>query len=467
MKVYNTLTRRKEEFQPLEEGKVKMYVCGPTVYNYFHIGNARTFIIFDCIRRYMEYRGYEVNFIQNFTDIDDKMIRKAEEEGVTLKALGDYYIQQYYQDADALKIKRATYNPRATEYIEEIIQFIQDLLDRGVAYEIQGDVYFSTRKYEGYGKLSGQNLEDLQSGARIEVDSRKRDALDFALWKTAKPGEPYWMSPWGKGRPGWHIECSCMAYNLLGETIDIHAGGTDLVFPHHENEIAQSESRTGKPFAKYWLHGAFVNVDNKKMSKSLGNFHTAREILATYDPEVVRLFMLSGHYRTQINFSMELLDSAKSSLERMYNALNRLNGYLSSAPEVPGDFAAEEEVRTLLLSHKERYLEKMDDDFNTADAISTIFEMLREMNIRITETTSAPLVRFAMDLLVELGSPMGILQTPVGGNLEHEVEMLIEKRQEARRNREFQEADRIRDELAARGILLEDTPQGVRWSVKK
>ena len=464
MKVYNTLTRQKEEFVPLEEGKVRMYVCGPTVYNLFHIGNARTFIIFDTIRKYLEYKGYEVNFVQNFTDIDDKMIKKAQDTDTTVKELGDRYIMEYYQDADKLKIKRATVNPRATEYIEEMISFISELIEKGLAYEVDGDVYYSTKSFAGYGKLSGQNLEDLQSGSRVEVDERKKDPMDFALWKKVKPYEPSWKSPWGFGRPGWHIECSCMALNLLGETIDIHAGGTDLVFPHHENEIAQSEGRSGKTFAKYWLHGAFINVDNRKMSKSLNNFFTAREILEKYDSEVVRLFMISGHYRTQINFTIELLDSAKASLERMYNALTRLNGYLSTASE---EAQPEEElVKASLLLYKERFIEKMDDDFNTADAISVIFELIRDVNIKINETSSKALIHFAMELLRDLGSPLGILQNSVGGTLEEEIEALIEKRNEARKNRDFATADKIRNDLAAEGIILEDTPSGVRWSKK-
>lgn len=464
MKVYNTLTRQKEEFVPLEEGKVKMYVCGPTVYNLFHIGNARTFIIFDTIRKYLEYKGYEVNFVQNFTDIDDKMIKKALDTDTTVKELGDRYIMEYYKDADKLKIKRATVNPRATEYIDEMIKFISELIEKGLAYEVDGDVYYSTKSFAGYGKLSGQNLEDLQSGSRVEVDERKKDPMDFALWKKVKPYEPSWKSPWGFGRPGWHIECSCMALNLLGETIDIHAGGTDLVFPHHENEIAQSEGRSGKPFAKYWLHGAFINVDNRKMSKSLNNFFTAREILEKYDAEVVRLFMISGHYRTQINFTIELLDSAKASLERMYNALTRLNGYLSTASE---DVQPEDEtVKASLLSYKERFIEKMDDDFNTADAISVIFELIRDVNIKINENSSKALITFAMELLRDLGSPLGILQNSVGGTLEEEIEALIEKRNEARKNRDFATADKIRNDLAAEGIILEDTPSGVRWSRK-
>lgn len=464
MKVYNTLTRTKEEFVPLQEGKVKMYVCGPTVYNLFHIGNARTFIIFDTIRRYLEYRGYEVEFVQNFTDIDDKMIKKAQDTGTTVKELGDRYILEYYQDADRLKIKRATVNPRATEYIKEMVKFIGELMDRGLAYAVDGDVYFSTKAFGTYGKLSGQNLEDLQSGARIDVDDRKKDPMDFALWKASKPGEPFWKSPWGEGRPGWHIECSCMALNLLGETIDIHAGGTDLIFPHHENEIAQSEGRSGKTFARYWLHGAFINVDNKKMSKSLNNFFTAREILEKYDPEVVRLFMLSGHYRTQINFTMEVLDAAKASLERMYNALNILHGYLGNAPLQGAE--EEEPLKEELLAYKTRFLEKMDDDFNTADGISVIFELIREVNSRIHEGSSKALVQEVIDLLVDLGSPLGIMQSPVGGDLNAEVESLIEKRQQARKARDFALADKIRNELLEQGIVLEDTPQGVRWSRK-
>ncbi|MBW8382166.1 MAG: cysteine--tRNA ligase [Youngiibacter sp.] len=462
MKVYNTLTRKKEEFVPIEEGKVRMYVCGPTVYNLFHIGNARTFIIFDTIRKYLEYRGFEVKFVQNFTDIDDKMIRKANDTGITVKELGDKYITEYYKDADALKIKRATVNPRATGYISEMVKFISELISKGYAYETDGDVYFSTVRFNEYGKLSGQNLDDLMSGARIEIDERKKDPMDFALWKAAKPGEPSWESPWGPGRPGWHIECSCMAYDLLGETIDIHAGGTDLVFPHHENEIAQSESRTGKTFARYWLHGAFVNVDNRKMSKSLNNFFTAREILEKYDNEVVRLFMLSGHYRTQINFTMELLDSAKASLERMYNALTRLNGFLASADE-----GTDPKIIEMIDSYKSRYIEKMDDDFNTADAISVIFELIKEINTSVDETSGKGTLEYAMSVLRELGKPIGIMQNEVGGSLENEVEELIEKRQQARKEKNFKLSDSIRDELSAKGIVLEDTPQGVRWSIRK
>ncbi|MHB9946907.1 cysteine--tRNA ligase [Clostridium botulinum] len=462
MKVYNTLTNKKEEFLTLVPGEVKMYVCGPTVYNFFHIGNARTFVVFDTIRRYLEYRGYKVKFIQNFTDIDDKMIKRANEEGSTVKELGDRFIKEYYKDADDLNIERATKNPRATEFMEEIIKFVSDLIEKGYAYEIDGDVYFSTKKFNSYGKLSGQNLEELQLGARINVDERKKDPMDFAIWKSQKPGEPAWESPWGMGRPGWHIECSCMAYNLLGETIDIHAGGSDLSFPHHENEIAQSEARTGKQFAKYWLHSAFVNVNNQKMSKSLNNFFTAREILEKYDADVLRMFMLSGHYRTQINFSMELLDSTKAALDRLYNSINNLENLLD---EVKNEQLRDEELeyKNELQKYKEKYIEKMDDDFNTADAISIIFDLIRDVNTNVTIESSKELVKYTLDLIRELGSPLGILQESTKASLEEEIEKLIEERQKARKEKNWALADKIRDNLKERGIVLEDTPQGVRW----
>ncbi|AUM97285.1 TPA: cysteine--tRNA ligase [Clostridium botulinum] len=462
MKVYNTLTNKKEEFVTLVPGEVKMYVCGPTVYNFFHIGNARTFVVFDSIRRYLEYRGYKVKFIQNFTDIDDKMIKKANEEGTTVKELGDRFIKEYYKDADDLNIERATKNPRATEFMDEIIRFVSDLIEKGYAYEIDGDVYFSTKRFGDYGKLSGQNLEELQLGSRINVDERKKDPMDFAIWKSQKPGEPAWKSPWGMGRPGWHIECSCMAYNLLGETIDIHAGGSDLSFPHHENEIAQSEARTGKQFAKYWLHSAFVNVNNQKMSKSLNNFFTAREILEKYDADVLRMFMLSGHYRTQINFSMELLDSTKAALDRLYNSINNLENLLD---EVKNEElrAKELEYKNELQKYKEKYIEKMDDDFNTADAISVIFDLIRDVNTNITIESSKELVKYTLDLIRELGNPLGILQESTKASLEEEIEKLIEERQKARKEKNWALADKIRDNLKERGIVLEDTPQGVRW----
>lgn len=462
MKVYNTLTRQKEEFRPITLGEVKMYVCGPTVYNFFHIGNGRTFIVFDTIRRYFEYRGYKVDFIQNFTDIDDKMINKANDEGITVRELGDKYIKEYYQDADALKIERATVNPRATEFIDDIIKFVQELIDAGFAYEIDGDVYYSTKKFKGYGKLIGQNLEDLQAGARISVDERKKDPMDFAVWKAQKANEPGWESPWGVGRPGWHIECSCMAKKLLGDTIDIHAGGMDLKFPHHENEIAQSEALTGKPFANYWMHAAFVNVDNKKMSKSLNNFFTAREILEEYDSDAIRFLMLSGHYRIQINFTKELLDSAKSSIERLYNCINNLENLKN---EVNRKELNEEEKGYLksLDKYRERFIEKMDDDFNTADAISVLFDLTKDINNNVNFDSSIELCENAEALIRELGKPLGILQNQLKKDLETEIQELIDKRQEARKNRDFALADKIRDDLKNRNIVLEDTPQGVRW----
>ncbi|MBP1863793.1 cysteinyl-tRNA synthetase [Clostridium tetanomorphum] len=462
MKVFNTLTRKKEEFIPIKPGEVSMYVCGPTVYNYFHIGNGRTFIVFDTVRRYLEYKGYKVNFIQNFTDIDDKMIKRANEEGTTVKELGDRFIKEYYKDADALNIERATVNPRATEFMDEIINFVEDLIDKGYAYEIDGDVYFETKKFNEYGKLSGQNLEDLQLGARIDVDERKKDPMDFAVWKKQKPGEPAWESPWGLGRPGWHIECSCMAHKLLGETIDIHAGGYDLIFPHHENEIAQSECRTGKSFAKYWMHSAFLNVNNQKMSKSLNNFFTAREILERYEPDVVRLFMLSGHYRAQLNFSEELLESAKSGLDRLYNAIGNLENLLN---EVTQESIQENEKDYLrhLEEYKNRYIEKMDDDFNTADAISVIYDMVRDVNTNVGANSSMELVKYSLNMIRELGKPLGILQKSIKGNIDEEIEKLIEQRQQARKTKDWALADKIRDELKERGIVLEDTPQGVRW----
>ena len=462
MRIYNTLTRQKEDFIPIVPDEVKMYVCGPTVYNFFHIGNGRTFIVFDTIRRYLEYRGYKVTFIQNFTDIDDKMINKANDEGITVKELGDKYIKEYYQDADALQIERATVNPRATEYIKDIIKFVEELIEAGFAYEVDGDVYYSTKKFIDYGKLAGQNLEDLQAGARISVDERKNDPMDFAVWKSQKPGEPSWESPWGLGRPGWHIECSCMAKKLLGDTIDIHAGGMDLKFPHHQNEIAQSEAVTGKPFAHYWVHAAFVNVDNKKMSKSLNNFFTAREILEEYDADAVRFLMLSGHYRIQINFTKELLDSAKASIERLYNGINNLENLKEEVNKKAMDNGEQDYLKSLD-KYKERFIEKMDDDFNTADAISVLFDLVKDLNNTISINSSVELCEKAEALIRELGNPLGILQNRMKKDLETEIQELIDKRQQARKDRDFALADKIRDDLKDRNIVLEDTPQGVRW----
>jgi cysteinyl-tRNA synthetase len=462
IKIFNSMTRKKEEFVSLTPGEVKMYVCGPTVYNFFHIGNARTFVVFDTIRKYFEYRGYKVNFIQNFTDIDDKLIKKANEEGTTVKEIAERYIKEYYKDADALNIKRATVNPRATEFIDEIIKFIKDLIDKGYAYEVDGDVYFDTKKFKEYGKLSHQNLEELEAGARIDVDERKKDPMDFVLWKAQKPGEPGWESPWGIGRPGWHIECSAMSSTLLGKTIDIHGGGVDLQFPHHENEIAQSEARNGQTFVKYWMHSAFVNVNNNKMSKSLNNFFTAREILEKYDAEVIRLFMLSVHYRNPVNFSLELLDSSKAALERLYNSVNNLEHVIENAEdrELNED---EKAFASKLDDYRNRYIEVMDDDFNTADGIAVIFDMVRDINTNIKESSPKSLAEKALSLIRELGKPLGILQKSTKGDLEEEIQRLIDERQKARKEKNFALADKIRDDLKARGIILEDTPQGVKW----
>ena len=462
MKIFNSMTRTKEEFIPLKAGEVNMYVCGPTVYDYFHIGNARTFIVFDTVRRYFEYSGYKVNYVQNFTDIDDKMINRANNEGITVKELGERFIKEYFQDADALGIERATVSPTATEYMEEIILFVSGLIEKGFAYEIDGDVYFDTKKFNEYGKLSGQNLDDLQAGARIRVDERKRDPMDFAIWKSEKPGEPSWDCPWGKGRPGWHIECSCMANKLLGETIDIHAGGADLKFPHHENEIAQSEARNGKTFSNYWMHSAYLNIENKKMSKSLNNFFTAREILKRYDAEVIRLFMLSAHYRTPLNFSDDLLESAKASKERLYNAIGNLERLIEEVSSV--SLTDEENIYLAGLgSYQEKFIEKMDDDFNTADAISIIFDLIKDINTNVTIDSSSELAKACLDLIRELGKSLSLLQDSTVCDISLDIENLIEQRQVARKEKNWARADEIRDILKAEGIVLEDTPQGVRW----
>ena len=461
MRVYNTLTKQKEEFVPLHEGEVRMYSCGPTVYDYFHIGNARPFIIFDTLRRYLEYKGYKVLFVQNFTDIDDKMIRRANEEGITVKELGDRFINEYFRDADALGIRRATFHPRATQHIGDMIALIRRLIEKGMAYEVDGDVYFDTSAFPEYGKLSGQNLEELEAGARVEVEEGKRNPMDFALWKAQKPGEPAWDSPWGKGRPGWHIECSVMAMKYLGETIDIHAGGQDLIFPHHENEIAQSETVTGKPFARYWMHNGYININNQKMSKSLGNFFTVREILERFDGEVVRFFMLSAHYRNPINFSEDMLKQAQSALERLYNCKANLLHAMENAPtnelsKEEGDFVQK------LAEFKGRFEEAMDDDINTADALAAIFDMVRDINSQLNPHSSKQFAEKAYALLDELTGVLGLLRKDPRQELDPEIKALIEKRQQARKAKNWALADQIRDELKSRGIILEDTPQGVR-----
>jgi len=459
MKLYNTLTKRKEEFVPLKPGEVKMYSCGPTVYNYFHIGNARPFIVFDVLRRFLEYRGYKVTFVQNFTDIDDKMIRRANEENTTVFEIAEKYIREYYVDARGLGIKDATIAPRATENIDAIIDMIKTLVDKGYAYVVDGDVYYKTSKFEEYGKLSGHNQEDLEAGARIEVDERKENAMDFALWKAQKPGEPAWDSPWGKGRPGWHIECSAMANRFLGETIDIHSGGQDLIFPHHENEIAQSEACNGKIFARYWLHNGFININNEKMSKSKGNFFTVRDIVKHYDYEVIRFFLLSAHYRSPINFSDALLEQARNALDRIYECRNNLNFLLSNAKDT-----FEEDVYGNLESYRDRFIEALEDDLNTADALAVIFELVREINTRITADSGVgkKTVSKALALLNELTGVLGIMRKEQDVELDDNIKALIEERQKARAERNFKRADEIRDQLKEMGIELQDTPQGVK-----
>ncbi len=457
MQIYNTMTRKKEELVPQVPGKISMYACGPTVYNFFHIGNARPFIVFDTLRRYLEYSGYEVRFVQNFTDIDDKMIRRANEEHTTVKELGERFIKEYYTDADALGVERATENPRATEHIDEIIGLVQTLIDKGHAYATQnGDVYFSVRSFPGYGKLSGQNIDDLENGARIDPTEEKRDPLDFALWKGEKPGEPSWESPWGKGRPGWHIECSAMSMSLLGETFDIHGGGQDLIFPHHENEIAQSEAATGKPFAKYWMHNCYINVDNQKMSKSLGNFFTVREIAEEFDLEAVRMFMLGVHYRNPVNFSRELIQQSESALNRLRTARERLVEAPLSTEKTPEDTA----FITSLEGFKTRFGQAMDDDLNTADALGVLFELARACNTFVSVPRSKDAVEAAKTLFDELTGVLGLLQHNGEETFPAEALELLEARQAARKAKDFAKADSLRDALKEMGYGVEDSAQG-------
>jgi len=461
MKLYNDLTRRKEEFVPIKEGEATIYACGPTVYNFFHIGNARPFIVFDCLRRYLTYRGYKVKFVQNFTDVDDKIIKKANEEGTTSEEVAQRYIDEYFVDAGGLGVLPADVHPKATETMPEIIEIVKTLVDKGYAYESNGDVYYRTLKFKDYGKLSHQPLDELQAGARIDVSEQKEDPLDFALWKASKPGEPAWDSPWGPGRPGWHIECSAMAGKHLGKTIDIHCGGQDLIFPHHENEIAQSEAANGCTFANYWVHNGYINVDNQKMSKSLGNFFTVREVAAKYDYEVIRFFMLSAHYRSQINYSTETLDQAKAGLERLYNCKNNLLFLKDKAAE--GALTeAEAAIVEKFAAHKESFLEAMDDDMNTADAISAIFELVRDINTGAAGSPTRAFVEAALSIFEELCGVLGLC----GGKeeaLDDEIEAMIAERQAARKAKDFKTADAIRDKLSEMGIVLEDTPQGVKW----
>ena len=462
MKIFNTMTRTKEEFKPLEEGKVKMYVCGPTVYNYIHVGNARPFIIFDTLRRYLEYRGYEVTYVQNFTDVDDKIIKRGHEENIPPEEVAKKYIEEYFVDADGLGIKRATVHPQVTNNIEEIIEFVKELEDKGYAYAVNGDVYFDTQKFKDYGKLSGIKQDELEAGSRIEVNDQKRHPMDFVLWKAKKEGEPGWMSPWGEGRPGWHIECSVMSRRYLGDTIDIHAGGQDLKFPHHENEIAQSEARSGKTFSNYWMHNEYININNEKMSKSKGNFFTVRDISKLYDLEIVRLFMLSTHYRNPINFSDEILNQSKAGLERLYNAKERLEFIISKLSD-NAENAEELKLEEELNSFRQRFIEAMDDDLNTADALSIVFELARFMNSNVNENSTKEFAKKVLDEFNELTSVLNIVNKKQDDMLDEEIEALIQKRTEAKKNRDFKLADEIRDELLEKGIILEDTRQGVKW----
>ena len=465
MKIYNTMSKRKEEFVPLEEGKVKMYVCGPTVYNFIHIGNARPMIVFDTVRRYFEYKGYDVNFVSNFTDVDDKIIKKAIEEGVTADEISKRYIAECKKDMEAMNIKPATKNPLATEEICGMVDMIQTLIDKGYAYEKNGTVYYRTRKFKDYGKLSHKNLDDLQSGGRtllVTGEDEKEDPLDFVLWKPKKEGEPAWESPWSEGRPGWHIECSEMSKKYLGEQIDIHAGGEDLIFPHHENEIAQSEAANGKEFAKYWMHNGFLNIDNRKMSKSLGNFFTVREISEKYDLQVLRFFMLSAHYRSPLNFSADLMESARTSLERILTAADNLRFLSKNAEE--GRITEEEKA---LLDKADEYVQgferAMDDDFNTADAVASVFELVKFINTTADGNRSKEYLDTLYDILFKLTDVLGIIIDKKEEMLDDEIEAMIEKRQAARKERNFALADQIRDELLAKGIILEDTREGVKW----
>lgn len=461
MKLYNTLTRKKEEFIPIEDNKVRMYSCGPTVYNYFHIGNARPFIMFDLLRNYLIYRGYEVTFVQNFTDVDDKIIKRANEEGISPFEVADKYIAEYFRDADGLGIRRADVHPRVTENIPQIIEFIEELIEKGYAYESAGDVYFDTQKFKDYGKLSRQNLAELNLGSRIEVNEDKRHPMDFALWKSKKEGEIGWESPWSEGRPGWHIECSVMSRRYLGDTIDIHSGGQDLIFPHHENEIAQSEARSGKPFSNFWVHNGYINIDNQKMSKSLNNFFTVREISDEMDLEIVRFFMLSAHYRGPVNYSKELLDQAKAGMTRLYNSKNRMEFLLSMAESG----IREEEKANLekLPEFKKAFIDAMDDDLNTADAITAIFELVSFVNTTAKDESSKEYIEQCLAIFSELTGVLNIIQKKDEVD-EEKINELIEKRTAAKKNKDFAESDRIRDELKEMGIELLDTRQGTTWT---
>ena len=459
MRLYNTLTRKKEDFKPIEEGRVKMYVCGPTVYDYIHIGNARPMVVFDTLRRYFIYKGYDIDFVVNFTDIDDKIINRANERGISTRELSDQYIRAFKEDAEALNIyEEHTTHPRATEFIGPMVSFIESLMKKGAAYEVNGNVYFNIDKAEDYGKLSKKSIDDLRSGARVDINTEKKNPMDFVLWKASKPHEPFWESPWGKGRPGWHIECSVMSKELLGDTIDIHAGGEDLQFPHHENEIAQSETASGKTFANYWLHNGMLTIDNQKMSKSLGNFFTVREIGQDFDLEVLRFFLLSAHYRHQINFSREIMEQTENGLERLYNGKSNLEFLMEGAKDGPMD----QVVKSDLDSFKLGFMEAMDDDINTADAISVLFDLVRYSNANFDAETSRSVLEYSHELLVDLAHVLGLLYRKEEV-LDQDIEDLIEERQKARKDKDFTRADKIRDQLLDMGIVLEDTKDGVKW----
>ena len=460
MKIFNTLTRTKEELKTVEEGKVKIYACGPTVYNFIHIGNARPLCVFDVLRRFLEYIGYDVRFVQNFTDIDDKIIKRANEENLTYKQVSEKYIEEYWKDVKGMNVREATIHPKATENIDEIIDIVSTLIDKGYAYAVDGDVYFSPSKFSEYGKLSHQPLEDLEAGARIMVGEVKKEPMDFALWKSAKPGEPYWESPWGHGRPGWHIECSAMVRRFLGNTIDIHCGGQDLIFPHHENEIAQSECCNGVPFANYWMHNGYINVDNVKMSKSLGNFFTVRDVAEKYGYEPIRFLMISSHYRSPINYSTDIIEQCKASLSRLYTCRDSLDFALENAAEGEAD----SDILAMFDKRRQQFIEAMSDDLNTADAIAALFELVRDINSNvIAANANKGTVEAAIKIFDELADVLGLVYNREKEDLDSEIEALIEQRTQARKDRNWAEADRIRDELKAKGIVLEDTAQGVKW----
>lgn len=459
MRLYNTMTRKKEEFVPMDGQEVRMYACGPTVYNYFHIGNARPFIVFDTMRRYFEYKGWKVRFVQNFTDIDDKMIRRAAEEGITVAQLAERFIKEYYVDVQGLGVRPATVHPRATEHIDEIIDIVKTLEEKGYAYESNGDVYYRTAKFDRYGCLSGQSMEDLEAGARVGVNEVKEDPMDFALWKAQKPGEPAWESPWGMGRPGWHIECSAMARRHLGNTIDIHGGGQDLIFPHHENEIAQSEAANGCQFARFWVHNGFINVDNEKMSKSLGNFFTVRDVAKVYGYEPIRFFMLSSQYRSPINYSVETIEQAKAALERLYTCRDHINFLLANTDYPAEDNIAEQ--KAAIDQCREQFVYWMEDDLNTGSAMGALFELVKLINT--LENPSKELLSYAKQRFEELTGVLGLLYARKEESIDSEIEALIEQRQQARANKDFKTADAIRDQLKEKGIVLEDTKEGVKW----